>query len=174
MRIPASALIMIFLFALARPAFSEDTSSSYDDVEFPQWSKDLRRTEIITLGSVPFVTLWTTLGYSMSVYGEFRNPLSTNTDDFTESDKKKIIALSGGICVGLGLVDLIITLVKRSSSKKIESRKQGPITIIPKSAVLEGMQGENPVGHDGENGGKLPVERNEEYLIDGVIENAIF
>ena len=109
------AFISIFLFfALVPQNLFAEEAANYDDINFPQWAKDLRRTEIITFGSLPFVTLWTTVGYSLYEYGEFRNPLDKSTDDFTEEDMKKIIGISAVTCVGLGLTDWVITLIVRS------------------------------------------------------------
>ena len=168
------AVVCLALFFHPFSAFSADSSSSssstYDDIQFPQWSKDLRRTEIITLGSVPFVTLWTTLGYSMAVYGEFRNPMSTNTDDFTESDKKKIIAMTGGICLGLGLFDLAVTLVKRASSRRNSPVDEGALKVVPRSSAVE--EGGMPDG-DVEPPPR-PDRGDDSYLIEGVVQNAVF
>lgn len=172
-RVAVSAVVCLALFFQPFSAFSADSSSSsstYDDIQFPQWSKDLRRTEIITLGSVPFVTLWTTLGYSMAVYGEFRNPMSTNTDDFTESDKKKIIAMTGGICLGLGLFDLAVNLVKRASSRRNSPVDEGALKVVPRSSAVE--EGGMPDG-DVEPPPR-PDRGDDSYLIEGVVQNAVF
>ena len=113
-------LLFIFSFLLLpQNLFAEESAvSGYDDINFPQWAKDLRRTEIITFGSLPFVTLWTTVGYSLYEYGEFRNPLDKNTDSFTEDDQWKIIKISAATCVALGLTDLTINLIRRSQKEK--------------------------------------------------------
>ena len=60
-------LIFSLVFNAALPAFSEEkdtTPKPYEDNEFPQTLKDIRRFEIITIGALPFVTLDTTLVYS--------------------------------------------------------------------------------------------------------------
>ncbi len=173
-----SLALFLFLFQ-SLPSFAADSSTSssstnssttnYDDINFPQWSKDLRRTEIITLGSVPFVTLWTTLGYSVAVYGEFRNPMSTNTDDFTESDKKKIIAMTGGICLGLGLFDLAFNLVKRASNRRNTHDERAALTVVPKSAEGDQFNDDKKSPPD-----KRPDRGDRAYLIEGVVQNAIF
>ncbi len=130
--------IFIFLFSLfiflpqkLLAASSSSSSTNYDDINFPQWARDLRRTEIITFGSLPFVTLWTTLGYSLYEYGEFRNPLSKNTDSFTEGDVKKIIGISAVTCLGLGLTDLTINLIQRSRKESLlkKQRESQPFTV---------------------------------------------
>jgi hypothetical protein len=134
-------LVSAFLFfsILPQNLFAADSSSSsksatkYDDINFPQWAKDLRRTEIITFGSLPFVTLWTTVGYSLYQYGEFRNPLDKNTDSFTEDDQWRIIKISAATCVALGLTDLTINLIRRARKERRlrKLREMQPYTITP-------------------------------------------
>ena len=41
------------------------TAVPYSENEFPQWLKDVRDTEIITIGSLPFVMLGVSLTYSL-------------------------------------------------------------------------------------------------------------
>ena len=133
-----SLLLFLLIFSFFPQAvFAADSSSTtnYDDIEFPQWAKDLRRTEIITFGSLPFVTLWTIMGYSLYEYGEFRNPLNKSTDGFTEDDQWNIIKISAATCVALGLTDLTINLISRARKKsrlKKELEMQ-PFTITPAS-----------------------------------------
>ena len=62
-------LIFSVLLTLSMPAFSQDSSPKpYEEDEFPQTLKDIRRFEIITIGALPFVTLDTTLAYSTYRY----------------------------------------------------------------------------------------------------------
>lgn len=144
-------LFSYFPFSL----MAEEQKTDSDSTQWPQWSKDLRRTEIITFGSLPFVTLWTTLGYSIAVYGEFRNPLSKNTDSFTTDDQKRIIAASAGISLGLGVFDLVMTIIKRKSEKRSEKNIQEAITVeVPSSE-------------------EQPFSKSD-YLIEGVVEDAVF
>lgn len=131
------SILLIFSF-LPQGAFADSSSSTnYDDIEFPQWVKDLRRTEIITFGSLPFVTLWTILGYSLYQYGEFRNPLDKSTDSFTEEDQWNIIKISAATCLALGLTDLTINLVTRARKESIlrKQRENQPFTITPLSQI---------------------------------------
>ncbi|WP_407425665.1 hypothetical protein [Treponema sp.] len=132
-------LISIFLI-FSNVTFAADSSTSttnYDDINFPQWSRDLRRTEIITFGSLPFVTLWTTVGYSLYKYGKFKNPLDKSTSSFTEDDQWNIIKISAVTCVGLGLTDLAINLITRDAKeRKIKkSQKNQAYSVIPESEM---------------------------------------
>ena len=132
-------LLLFLVFSLGtQQLFAEDSSSAtYDDINFPQWVRDLRRTEIITLGSLPFVTLWATVGYSLYEYGEFRNPLDKSTDGFTEDDQWKIIKMSAATCVALGLTDLTINLIARArkESRLKKEREMQPFTVTPMSQL---------------------------------------
>ena len=58
--------LLLNLLPLAPGLFADSTSTSpapYEKEEFPDFLHDLRRFEIITLGSLPFVTLDTSLAY---------------------------------------------------------------------------------------------------------------
>lgn len=127
----------IFLL-LSVPVFADNKSSAsttpkpYDTEEFPQALKDLRRFEIITLGSIPFVMLDATLVYSGYQYlsgnsSEF-NFLGGTTYDLQET--KKIILTSLGISVGIGLTDYIVQVVKRSKTKKNIYQKNNSENLI--------------------------------------------
>lgn len=116
-----TVLLLLFNFS---PLFGADKSSEKkDDFNPPQWVKDIRRTEIITFGSLPFVTLWTTLGYSLAVKGEFHNPLNKSNSSFDETDQWRIIKISAATCVGLGLFDLSFNLVNRAIKNRAKAKK---------------------------------------------------
>lgn len=96
----------------------------YKENEFPQWAKDLRDTEIITLGALPFITLGVTLTYSLYVLikNDFNSTYVVNPfvkdKAYTEQEQAGIIITSASICVGIGITNLIINLVKRNEEKK--------------------------------------------------------
>ena len=166
------AVALLSLFSL--PAFSADSSSSttsYDDINFPQWTKDLRRTEIITLGSLPFVTIWATVGYSAYTYGEFRNPLNKSSDGLSDSDQKAIMKIAAASCIGLGLTDLAITLIRRSAKKHktMKARRPDAITIEP----IRPDAGEVPSPDEEPPAPPREPDIPQEYL-QGGIESALF
>lgn len=134
-------LIFSMIINLGIPLFSEDikdtTPKPYDKKEFPQGVKDLRRFEIITLGALPFVTLDTTLAYSTIRYAQhnFDNayaPDIFSKANFSQEEQKNIILTSVGICIGIGLTDYIVQLIKRNSKKrKVRQVTYDDISIIP-------------------------------------------
>lgn len=138
-RFAAKILIFSFLFNLITPAFAADDKSPkpYDNEELPQTLKDLRRFEIITLGALPFVTLDTTLvfssvRYAQNDFDDAYKPDIFAKSNFTEDEQKQIIATSIGICVGIGLTDLLVQIIKRSSKKRRERKiVYDDISIFP-------------------------------------------
>ena len=140
-RIISFAFLLIFLFS---PVFAASSSSSsseikdYEKEEFPEWAKHLRRTEIITFGSLPFVTIGVSFAYGSALYftGEvdsFPNPLNKSENSYTEEQQLKIVGLSLGVSTIFGLTDLVINLIK-SHKKNLENNlieQQNNLIIVP-------------------------------------------
>ena len=86
------ALMMSVFFSCL--CFAEDnTPKPYGEDEFPSWAYDIRRTEIITFGSLPFVTIGVSLVYGAALYfngtlSSFPNPLDKSSDSFSEDQQK--------------------------------------------------------------------------------------
>jgi hypothetical protein len=148
------------------PCCADDTTNTtpepYKDDEFPQFMKDARRAEIITLGAMPFVTLNTTLGYSMLRYWQHDfssdyvpNPFAKTSDSngFTEDEQKTILLTSIGISAGIGLTDLIVNIVKRNIARRKTLRENsGPVQITPIEQDKDAVQIQPPP-HDREKPG---------------------
>ncbi|MCQ2591634.1 MAG: hypothetical protein MJ188_02520 [Treponema sp.] len=110
-------LFFSLFFLTLSPFFSQE-----QEVEIPQGLKDARRFEIITLGAMPFVTLDATLIYSF--YQEFQKPQEerfSNFNPFGSSSYNNeevfgIVITSFGVCLGIGLTDLAINILKRKKN----------------------------------------------------------
>jgi hypothetical protein len=130
---------LIFSLIFIAPAFPQTVTPQiepYTKDEFPQWARDLRRTEIITFGSLPFITLTATLGFGIARWangGTFPNPLDKSASGYTQDEQIQILLISVGTSVVLGLTDLTINLVKRHSAKKRQNSNSGAITVTPQS-----------------------------------------
>lgn len=125
-----------FIFNFCCPLFCEDTTPKpYTDEEFSQIAKDIRRFEIITLGSMPFVTLDTMLVYSGIKYFEtdkFISPFANAADGgYTKEEQKKLLLTSLGISVGIAVTDLIVQIIKRNKVNKTSRESSSGIQIIP-------------------------------------------
>ncbi len=119
------------------PLTAEDTTPlEYDQSEFPQGLKDLRRFEIISLGALPFVTFQTSLFYSGVRYykNDFDSAYMPNlfaTSSYTPEEQRKVILTSLGISIGIGITDYIFQLVKRTSHKRQHVEDEKAIKIRP-------------------------------------------
>ena len=133
----AKILIFSLFLNFSFPAFAADTTPKpYDNDELPQTMKDIRRFEIITLGALPFVTLDTTLAYSTWRYVQHDFDSAYKPDifaasSFSQEEQKNLILTSLGVCVGIGLTDLIVQIVKRSNKKRASQINYDDISIIP-------------------------------------------
>ena len=137
------ALLIIF-FSFAQNVFAQSkTAEPYSKDEFPSVLHDLRRAEIITLGSMPFITLNTSLMYSFGKFAAhgfdasyFTNPFSTASDSssYTQDEQVGIILTSIGVSLCIGITDFIVHSVKNSRlRKKAMQQKNKNITITPVS-----------------------------------------
>ena len=151
-------LIFALLINTNLPAFCEDTNNHtpkpYEDKEFPQTLKDIRRFEIITIGALPFVTLDTTLVYSNYRYyrhdfEEAYKPDIFSAASYTQEEQKNIILTSVGICVGIGITDLVVQIIKRSIKKNKPQVNYDDISVVPiaedEDASVIPLPGQNEV-----------------------------
>lgn len=161
-------LALIFSTSIYSNTNNNTTPQPYSPKEIPQWVKDFRDTEIITLGSLPFVTLGVTLTYSLislvshnfdSRY--FVNPFTKN-GSYSTDEQIGIIVTSSLICVGIGLTNLTINLIRRGIDKK---RNHQDLQSNVKITVIESEL----------NIPAIPDKytRKKEYLY-GNMENAVF
>lgn len=133
----AKILIFSLLLNISVPAFAADTTPKpYDSDELPQTMKDIRRFEIITLGALPFVTLDTTLAYSTWRYVQHDFDSAYQPDifaasSFSQEEQRNLILTSLGVCIGIGLTDLIVQIIRRSNKKRANQINYDDISIIP-------------------------------------------
>ena len=166
----AKILIASIFLNLCFPVFSEDTTPKpYEEDEFPHTLKDIRRFEIITLGALPFVTLDTTLVYSNYRYArndfdDAYKPDIFSPASFSQEEQKGIILTSVGVCVGIGLTDLIVQIIKRNVKKRKPEINYDDIAVIPISEDEDASKIPLPVTEP------KPNEKADEAAIDEVEE----
>lgn len=117
---------VIILFSICAKSFSQDANTTpkpYEDSEFTEFQLDLRRFEIITFGSLPFITLDVVIIYSAytwikSGFGQsFPNPF-TQMSNYTKNEIIGVIITSFSISILIAVTDLIINKIKRNESNK--------------------------------------------------------
>ena len=139
----ALVCILIFILPFAPAAENERTDENTNDdkdkpevvhidpyirgEEPPSWAKNLRRSEIVTLGSLPFTALGVTLAYSLYRYGanDFNPayipnpfPLSSAEAKLSTTEQVGIIGTAAALSVAVGLTDFIVLQVKAARQKK--------------------------------------------------------
>jgi hypothetical protein len=136
-RLPLAVCILLLLLpGAAFPASDKDVApvdtapvlendgeaAPYREDEFPQWAKDLRRSEIISLGSMPFVGLWVVGGYGGFKYlsgktDSFPNPFSSK-NAFDKQEIWTMVGVTAGVGLGIGLTDLFVNIARRKKAER--------------------------------------------------------
>ena len=89
----------------------------YDKNEFPEWARDIRRFEVVTLGATPIVMLLTSLLYDqIAPVVNKNNPCFTGVN--TQEHLINKIAISLSISGTLAIVDFIIHRVTVSEQRR--------------------------------------------------------
>ncbi len=107
-----------------KPPEAPLTPEEYEPDEFPLWSQDVRRFEVITFGSFPLTYFLSSLIYDVTLLA-----INNGSPEFElgsqrgEQDLPIIIGAAGIASVLVAVVDLIITLSKRNASEKHEKRQ---------------------------------------------------
>lgn len=140
----AILLLLIFMPAVIFAAEPTIQIEPYREGEFPDWLLDVRRAEIVTLGSLPFTTLTATIVYSIFRYADngfnkdyFPNPLakSSASANLSKEEQIGIITVSAGLSIAAGLADFIISAIKRDRNQKLEDEQAAGtaqnVTITP-------------------------------------------
>lgn len=143
-RLVAFFLLFTFSFSL----FAENQGGSptvkiegYKEGEKnPSWLKNLRRAEIVSLGSLPFTTLSTTFAFSLykGMNNGFKdglpNPLEKDKSGFSKEEQKGIFFTSLGISLIIGLTDYIVSSVKDKQTEKQQAQESDELN---KAVILE-------------------------------------
>ena len=129
-------MLFLLVIPLSRPAAQSGTddskliSSEFDMKSSPQWLKDLRRAEIVAVGSFPIMYLFTNFGIdgvSLAANGWVMPPQNDRNKKF------KTIGIAAGGSVLVALIDYTIVLAKRKrQQREVESLPSGTPIIIRK------------------------------------------
>lgn len=98
--------------------------------ETPSWLKNLRRAEIVSLGSLPFTTLSVSLGYSVirglgnGFATGFPNPFAKDKNNFSSDEQLGIFLTSLGISLLIGVTDYIVSSVKDKRNETQQNKEK--------------------------------------------------
>lgn len=88
-----------------------EVSEPYNEEEFPGWSLDLRRGEIIFFGSLPFATLLTTLVYQTVIYTINQNSSDKKNipwGELTTGEETEVLFITLGLSFVIAVTDFIL------------------------------------------------------------------
>lgn len=142
-------ILLSLLITFSLPVFaqtsqiSDKSINSEEKKEMPQYLQDLRRFEVISLGSLPFVMLDSSLVYSGIKY--VQNDFSSQympgfNQTYSQQEQLGLFITSISISVGIGITDFIVNLVKRNKKAKRQNISDTPITITPISQDSEAIK----------------------------------
>lgn len=167
-------ILFSLIFNISVPLFSEEgTSKKSDKEDVPIVLQDLRRFEIITLGSLPFVFLDSTLVYSGIRYfnnGMDKKYIPSIAPELDKDEQTGVLLTSLGISLGIGITDLIVNIVKRSKKNKRNQIKNNSIIVNPISEDPEAIKLSNPNNDTTTASKNAEIEQKEEKEEDVVIE----
>lgn len=97
------------------PVLPADTPVPYDEDEFSEFFKGMRRFDVILFGSMPLAFMFTSLFYDFSIYAyhEFDTDYGFGTAR-TEDDLINMAIITFSVSAVIAIVDIIIYSVKRS------------------------------------------------------------
>lgn len=130
-RIIAALVMMIFISSQVLGQ-ETDVPAPYRPDEFPKWTLDLRRAEIVTFGSLPISFMLTALVYDVAYLTVDSVNYENNPDLYerasfgshrTQDDITNLILISGGVSLVIGLTDFIINKVKVSKAEREEQER---------------------------------------------------
>ena len=132
-------ILCVFLVLISLHRLYPQDGPHFDMSEFPQWARDLRRAEIIALGSLPFTYFLTNFSYGMyrfSTNGWDRRyapwPITgPGAIEPSNSEKLGILGIAAGGAVIVAIVDFSIERSRRNRmAREAEMYPEGTPIII--------------------------------------------
>lgn len=124
--------LFVLLSLLCVPLLAEDgktfTPEPYKDEEFAPWLHDLRRAEILLIGSVPLTLFFSNLTYGLIRYGQngFQEDYAPslfgnqNPEPMTQEEKIGVIVAAVSVSAAIALTDFIIGKIVKSKENAEE------------------------------------------------------
>ncbi|MFW6214988.1 MAG: hypothetical protein ACOC45_03490 [Alkalispirochaetaceae bacterium] len=127
------ALLLVFMLLLSPQVLSQEAGEQeeqepvpYDPEEFPLWARDLRRGEIIALGSFPVALLLSGIGYRLGRFtgesirrGEFATeyaPAFVTPEQragLSDGEQAGLLITAGAISLTVALIDYLLARRER-------------------------------------------------------------
>ena len=149
------SLFLVFpVFRVMAQDAASMSSTSFDMTGFPQWSKDLRRGEIVAFGSFPFALFTTTF-----IMESYRWNAEANMDfsdegrryapwpfksaggyDMTNDERELTLAAAAGLSAAVALTDFIIVQIKRQKERRRTENIPSGTAIVTRKPYTDPWQ----------------------------------
>lgn len=104
---PVMAAILTVAMLLSPLAVSAEEPEPYDPEEFPRFARDLRRFEIISLGTIPLTLLFTSFGYR--IYRVSTEDISWRDAGVFDADqRRRVLTIGLSLSAAVGVLDFIL------------------------------------------------------------------
>ncbi len=144
-------ITIILLCSFTHTIFAQEVVidiEPYTQDNIPTWAEDVRRFSIVSLGSVPFTVLASTLTYTTFRYAQnnfdsnyIPSPFPTSSTAANINKNEQIGILITGVSLGLivGVVDLLVIKLQEQHEEESQLYEDGSEIIItnPQETILE-------------------------------------
>jgi len=121
---------------------SANSPIAYTKDEFPSWSLDLRRAEIVAFGALPFTVFFTQIGIDTQRFASkdwdqryAPWPLKpAGAFPLPEEDRIAVFATGIGLAITVALVDFIIVTIRRQSDRRSSRERSSPGISVKREA----------------------------------------
>jgi hypothetical protein len=148
-------LVFLLLVPCLQTAAQAGTGPSHFDMTgFPQWSKDLRRGEIVALGSFPFAYFFTTFFYDTYLcashqWDSYYAPWPAKPSaayEYKQSEHWKTLGVAAGVSVSIALADYFIVRHKRNKQEQQNKNIPAEIPVIIRRPLNEVIETSDEIG----------------------------
>lgn len=120
-RLMTGLACLVFAVTTVTSGFSQEEPEPYEPEEFPAWARNLRRAEIVALGSLPFTLLFTRAAYDLGRFAYLSleagavQPLYApwffappDSPGFTRDEQNRMLAIAVSASALIAIADLLI------------------------------------------------------------------
>ncbi|MDR0410822.1 MAG: hypothetical protein LBH75_02470 [Treponema sp.] len=130
MRNISGKIVAVLLILTSAPLCGQTIDNNplrYDPSEFPQWARDLRRFDVITIGAFPFAFFTATFFTDMMRWSQNDWQMTyspwplkpAGAYETTDDEKLTVLGVAFIIAIGVAVLDLVVINIKRHKTRTL-------------------------------------------------------
>jgi len=143
---PLRGLCLLFVLSLATSTYAQSNKlqpEPYEPGEFPEWAVDLRRAEIITVGSFPLSYLFASFAFDIGRYVDKLGTDPENASDYaplffgntfkkayTQDQQVGVVLGAIGVSVVIAIVDFILGQDEKAKQRERDERRAAAAALL--------------------------------------------